>query len=286
MAPTVEQPAVDVTEQPGAGRLSEALAWADMEDDEPLFLPRVSLAAGTIASRVDLLQGWRPLEACTPSSQFVTAGVKMMPLAVTCEVPPQEVRSLRTPLSAKSTPFVSMLHLMPSPPSPGKQARHRGKRNDEHGKTQSSTASMIRTTVMLRGLPGNFSREMLIDLLDVNGYSRQFDLVYLPVDFESFEAYGFGFVNFTEPAIADRFKAFFDCFDGHPFSATQPSSTFWGRVQGLEANIEEYRNNCVMCEHVLEGCKPLLLCDGLPRPFPEPTVKLKEPKIRGRRDAA
>lgn len=286
MAPTVDQPAVDVTAQPAAGRLSEALAWADMEDDEPLSLPLVSLVAGTGASRADLLQGWHPLEAFTPSSQFGTAGAKMMSLAVTCEVPPQEVRSLRTPLSAKSRPFVSTLQLTPSPPSPGRQARSRGKRNHENGKTQSSTASMIRTTVMLRGLPGSFNREMLIQLLDDNGYSRQFDLVYLPVDFDSLEAYGFGFVNFTEPAIADRFKAFFDGFDGHPFSASQPGSTFWGRVQGLEANIEEYRNNCVMCEQVPEGCKPLLLCDGLPRPFPEPTVKLREPKSRGRREAA
>ena len=40
-----------------------------------------------------------------------------------------------------------------------------------------------RTTVMLRNVPNNYTREMFLALLDDNGFAGRYDFVYLPCDF-------------------------------------------------------------------------------------------------------
>ena len=40
-----------------------------------------------------------------------------------------------------------------------------------------------RTTVMLRNIPNNYTREMFLALLDDNGFAGRYDFVYLPCDF-------------------------------------------------------------------------------------------------------
>lgn len=42
-----------------------------------------------------------------------------------------------------------------------------------------------RTTVMLRNVPSNYTRAMLLGMLDDEGFSGCYDFLYLPVDFNS-----------------------------------------------------------------------------------------------------
>ena len=65
--------------------------------------------------------------------------------------------------------------------------------NSDHDKTG------IRTTVMLRNMPNNYSRTMLLELLDAEGFAGQYDFLYLPMDFQSRASLGYAFINFVDP---------------------------------------------------------------------------------------
>merc|ERR1712216_1112325 len=51
------------------------------------------------------------------------------------------------------------------------------------------------TTVMLRNLPNDYSRCMLVELPELKGFKRRFDFVYVPIDFEKSSGLGYAFVN-------------------------------------------------------------------------------------------
>mmetsp|Transcript_70804 Transcript_70804/g.187812 ORF Transcript_70804/g.187812 Transcript_70804/m.187812 type:complete len:280 (+) Transcript_70804:73-912(+) len=265
MAPMGNQTAADCDKLHSKRHLTEALAWADMDDDEPTLLLLADLVPATCLTRSDLLPPcWAP-EVCKPRSPMATSGTQAISLVLTRgamdSVPPRAAAGVRTPLSAKSRPFISR-HGEPDPVSQRTRAPL-GKPDPGEDGTQAGVATEIYTTVMVRGIPCTCSRDMLVSLLDAHGYSGQFDLVYLPAHFDTSETHGCAFVNFTQPAAAERFRSFFHGFDGHPFSASRPCSVSWSRLQGLEANVE----------HVTEQWRPLLPCGGLPRPFPEPTAQ-------------
>ena len=48
-------------------------------------------------------------------------------------------------------------------------------------------------------------------------------------------------------------------------------------MQGLGSNIKHYRNSPIMHKMVPDEYKPVLLANGLRRPFPKPTGELKNP---------
>merc|ERR1719377_166778 len=67
-----------------------------------------------------------------------------------------------------------------------------------------------RTTVMLRNMPNNYTREMLLELVDSMGFTGCYDFAYLPVDFKSQAGLGYAFINFVSTAEAQRC---FECFE-------------------------------------------------------------------------
>jgi len=136
-----------------------------------------------------------------------------------------------------------------------------------------------RTTVTLRNLPSQYSRAMLLDLLDMAGFRGRFDFVYLPLDFQTYNPLGFAFVNFLEPS--DAFRCF-ECFQGFcawGVPSTKQCVVVWAAAnqQGLASNIERYRNTSLMHSSVAEERKPLLLVEGMPVPFPAPTRRSWRP---------
>ncbi|CAE7947315.1 ML3, partial [Symbiodinium sp. KB8] len=67
------------------------------------------------------------------------------------------------------------------------------------------------TTVMLRNLPQGYSRDMLVELMNRNGFHACFDFVYIPINFRSQAMFGYAFVNFVDEAQALRAR---DAFEG------------------------------------------------------------------------
>lgn len=144
-----------------------------------------------------------------------------------------------------------------------------------------------RTTVMLRNMPNNYTRDMLLDLVNSMGFDGCYDFAYLPVDFKSQAGLGYGFVNFITTAEAQRC---FECFEGFSewkVPSEKVCTVTWGSpYQGLEAHIERYQNSPVMHQSIPDEWKPVLLEDGVRIAFPAPTKAIKTPKVRQQPAAA
>merc|ERR1712048_293930 len=72
-------------------------------------------------------------------------------------------------------------------------------------RTTSSSTEALRTTVMIRNLPVGYTRSLLLDLLNSEGFARKYDFVYLPIDFSSGASLGYAFVDLLSPKCAQEF---------------------------------------------------------------------------------
>merc|ERR1712187_513583 len=75
------------------------------------------------------------------------------------------------------------------------------------------------TTVMMRNIPNNMTRGMLVDLLNTQGFVDTYDFVYLPVDFKSSHGLGYSFINFVSTEAARHFMARFSGFSRWNFQS-------------------------------------------------------------------
>lgn len=149
------------------------------------------------------------------------------------------------------------------------------------GAPESLFAGEARTTVMMRNIPNNYSRDMLLELLDQEGFSGAYNLVYLPIDFSSNAGFGYAFVNFVATEHAERFMAKFHGFRSWSVPSEKVCDVVWSMAhQGLEAHVERYRNSPMMREYVPDEFKPVLLVDGVRVPFPLPTKKIRAHRAR------
>merc|ERR1719261_1962055 len=151
----------------------------------------------------------------------------------------------------------------------------------EQCESGSDSASEWRTTVMLRNMPNNYTRDMLLDLVNSMGFTGCYDFAYLPVDFKSQAGLGYAFINFVSTAEAQRCFERFEGFSDWRVPSEKVCTVTWGSpYQGLEAHIERYQNSPVMHHSIPDEWKPVLLEDGVRVVFPAPTKPIKTPKIR------
>jgi len=139
------------------------------------------------------------------------------------------------------------------------------------------------TTVMMRNIPNNYTRALLLQLLDESFYGT-YDLVYLPIDFKTGVGLGYAFINFLNPQFAEEFGTQFQDFTGWALLSEKVCEVSWSdMLQGLDDHIERYRNSPVMHESVPDDFKPALFRNGVRIPFPGPTRTLRAPRPRSRR---
>lgn len=142
-----------------------------------------------------------------------------------------------------------------------------------------------KTTAMMRNIPTEYTRTMLLELLDDHGFHGSYDMVYLPIDFGSGVGFGYAFVNFVSNAEAVRFKEHFQDFNDWACPAEKLCDVDWSEPhQGLQAHIARYRNSPVMHEAVADECKPVMFENGQRIPFPEPTKNIRAPRVRARKN--
>jgi len=138
-----------------------------------------------------------------------------------------------------------------------------------------------RTTVMMRNLPESFTRASLLELLSAEGFFGRFDFIYVPFDFKRHFNLGYALINLVSSTEAQRFSKHFDGFCKWATVSDLPCVVVWSNPhQGLSTHVERYRNSPVMHESVPEPWRPLLFKHGVAVPFPEPTKKIKAPKVK------
>mmetsp|Transcript_69168 Transcript_69168/g.179777 ORF Transcript_69168/g.179777 Transcript_69168/m.179777 type:complete len:400 (+) Transcript_69168:86-1285(+) len=144
---------------------------------------------------------------------------------------------------------------------------------------KTDTSSPERTTLMLRNIPSDYSRAMLTMLLDSQGFAGRYDFVYLPYDFKTQAGLGFAFVNALTHKDAEQMWQRLTGFGSWETPSSKTCVVGWSGSdqQGLQANVERYRNSSIMHESVSEERKPLMLENGVPVPFPHPTRKVWPP---------
>jgi hypothetical protein len=135
-----------------------------------------------------------------------------------------------------------------------------------------------KTTLIIKNLPLSLTRAGLLNLLDGEGLRGQYDFVYLPTSFRSWEGCGYAFVNMVDHDAAETAIA---RFQGMETEESKTLEVCWSEMlQGLDAHVERYRNSPVMHADVPDEYRPLLLQAGVSIPFPEPTQKIKAPRLR------
>jgi len=123
------------------------------------------------------------------------------------------------------------------------------------------------TTIMLRNIPNKYSQKMLLDVVNEE-FQGLYDFFYLPIDFRNKCNVGYAFINFIHPNFASLFKEKFHRLKLSAFKSNKICEVSWGRVQGLQANIQHYKNSAVMAVPFPQY-KPLLFLNGLSVPFPD-----------------
>merc|ERR1712107_772988 len=135
------------------------------------------------------------------------------------------------------------------------------------------------TTIMLRNLPNNYTRAMLLDLIDWAGFAGRYDFLYLPIDFRTHAALGYAFLNLVSTEDAERLREFFDGFSRWALPSSKVCSAAWSHPhQGYEAHVQRYCNSPLMHEAVPDAYRPMLFADGVRIPFPAPTKRIKPPR--------
>lgn len=135
-----------------------------------------------------------------------------------------------------------------------------------------------RTTVMMKNIPNNYTRDMFLAMLNEEGFDGLYDFVYLPFDFNRDANLGYAFVNLTGADAVEAFWKTFAGFSNWVLPTAKVCQVGWsGPHQGLIAHVERYRNSPVMHNSVPDEYKPVIFANGVRQPFPSPTKKIKAP---------
>jgi len=138
-----------------------------------------------------------------------------------------------------------------------------------------------RTAAMMQNIPLEYTREGLLELIDEQGFHGCYDLLYLPIIFQTEESHGYAFINFTTTENYERFREHFNGFrDWNMPSDRICEVAASDKFCNLDDYIEGYRNSPIMHESVEERFKPVRFENGQRIPFPQPTKQIKAPRCK------
>jgi len=140
-----------------------------------------------------------------------------------------------------------------------------------------------KTTVMLRNVPYNCSRDAVVKMMDEVGLRGLYNFIYLPIDFRSRSGFGYAFINMVSFEAAEKFFSRFNGFSNWPMRSQKIAEVTWSEPsQGLHVHVERYRNSPVMHDAVPDEFKPAMYENGIRVAFPGPTKAIRVPRFRRR----
>lgn len=103
------------------------------------------------------------------------------------------------------------------------------------------------TTMMLRNIPNECTRDQLFELLENHGFKGKIDFIYLPINFSTDRNFGYAFLNFR---TVEGATAFNQAFNGAQVSVRMPMfnsdkvcKVVPAAIQGWEANMRKLRSS-------------------------------------------
>jgi len=103
----------------------------------------------------------------------------------------------------------------------------------------------IATTLMIRGIPCNFSQEALITLIDDAGMRGKYNFFYLPRDGNKNSNLGYSFINFVDQPSADLCQKKFSGIPLAPARSMKICTVSPADIQGLPALWKHFRRTAV-----------------------------------------
>lgn len=143
----------------------------------------------------------------------------------------------------KSMPIARMPHLNSPLASP--REVHEPEEHKEEDLPKREEADSITTSVVLMNIPINYTRDMVISLLDKQGFPGLYDFLYFPVDQSSNENLGYLVINFLSAERCSKFVGLYhgalaqSCFPG--MRTGQLCEVREAAVQGKQANYDRVR---------------------------------------------
>jgi hypothetical protein len=139
--------------------------------------------------------------------------------------------------------------------------------------TENATDAM--TTVILRNVPIPYTRAMLLDLMDSEGFFACYDFVYLPFKLRKHISLGYAFVNLINEAEARRFYQHFLGFSAWGMEGCSPAELEFSKDnQGYAQQVSHYRNSRLMHFRMPDEMRPIVLEKGVRIPFPSATKEI------------
>lgn len=115
---------------------------------------------------------------------------------------------------------------------------------------------------MLRNIPNNYTRKMLLDLVNSLGFEGQYDFLYTPMDRSTGINRGYAFINMVSSSAAESLWQKFDGFCNWVLPTRKVSGVSWCERQGLEAHMQHFLRSSRGVEPLPEDCRPLCLQNG------------------------
>ena len=122
------------------------------------------------------------------------------------------------------------------PPAPAAPAERTPPPEEARMDQDSKHATAENTTLILRNVPNNYSREMFLAMLNEHGFAGCYDFVYLPCDFYRQANLGYAFVNLVDGVAVDALWRTFDGFSSWALPTAKVCQVSWsGPHQGFKA---------------------------------------------------
>mmetsp|Transcript_86469 Transcript_86469/g.181049 ORF Transcript_86469/g.181049 Transcript_86469/m.181049 type:complete len:514 (-) Transcript_86469:175-1716(-) len=193
--------------------------------------------------------------------------------------PPVDSQGSTQPPSMISTSSLSIPMMDPNSGSEGALDSDNSPRVGRTPSTGTPPEGVPKTTLMLRNLPRCYTQSLLVTLLENEGFTPEYDFLYLPVDFKSHSALGYAFINAVDEESALRMYKHFNNFTKWGVPSNKKCSVGWSyKSMGLDANVQRYRNSPVMHPSVPTHYQPIRRLNGKLIPFEEPTKTIKPPR--------
>lgn len=131
-----------------------------------------------------------------------------------------------------------------------------------------------RTTVMLRGIPKEYTRDDILRLLQKHDFD-EINFLYVFMCMKAGGNAGYCFINFRFPHDAQAFKS---SFTGHVFSvadnSTKPrqklAQVVWRQpIQGFASHFDQYKSSSVTHAYAPPSFRPTLIRNGEVVEFPQ-----------------